>query len=408
MIGKKMRAYDLNEEVKRKIKTPEFQALLTPSLQKLSRLYKTNGYDLRIVGGAVRDLMLGKDPKDIDLASDATPQESMGMLKDAGIKVIETGLEHGTITAVVDGEEFEITTLRVDVETDGRHAEVEFTKDWEIDAERRDLTFNAMSLELDGTLHDYFGGIDDLKAGVAKFVGDSDKRIQEDYLRILRYFRFQGRTPTPNFDKETLDAIERNAAGLQKISGERIWMETAKILSGNHAMAILDKIKDTGVDLYINLPAYDPSIVERTRKNTDNPVVILASMMQNDAQALDIASKWKMSAYDRDLMRFIVANKNQRFTVKEAKRMWTNPKIKNEYVVELARYFGKDALVTELQNWKTPIFPVTGQLLMQAGLKAGPQMGEILRKLEKEWKDSGYEKEWSSDELKEIVGAETE
>ena len=398
-----MRAYELTEEAKRKIKTPEFQALLTPGLKKLGNLYKTNGFDLRIVGGAVRDLMLGKDPKDIDLASDATPQETMKMLNRVGIKVIETGIEHGTITAVVDGEDYEITTLRIDTEHTGRHAEVEFTKDWEIDAERRDLTFNAMSLDLDGTLYDYFGGIEDLKNGVAKFVGDGDKRMQEDYLRILRYFRFQGRTAKPNFDKDTLEAIKRNAKGLQQISGERIWMEMGKILSGNHMMAILDKIGVTGVDSQIGLPVFDPKVVEQIRKNTDNPVAVLASMVANDSQAVDLAAKWKMKSYDRELMRFVVVNKNERFTEKKAKEMWTNPKVKNEYVVELARYFGKDDLISDLQSWETPTFPITGQMLIQAGLKPGPQMGEILKKLEREWKASGDKIDWTPEELKSFV-----
>ena len=286
------------------------------------------------MGGAVRDLILGKEPKDIDLASDATPEESMEILKGAGIKVIETGLQHGTITAVVDGEDYEITTLRIDTEHTGRHATVEYTRDWKTDAERRDLTFNAMSLDLDGTLYDYFNGLKDLKAGKAHFVGDADSRIKEDYLRILRYFRFKGKLSQPNFDQHTLDAIERNAKGLEQISGERIWMEMSKILSGHHIMDILDKIKQTGVDLYIHLPAYDPKTIARTIKNTKNPVVVLASMMQTDQQVLDLASKWKMSAYERDLMRFIVAHKNDRFTEKEAKEMWTDSKIKNEYVIE--------------------------------------------------------------------------
>lgn len=400
-----MRAYELNEdtEVKKKISTPEFKALLTPSLVRLGDLYNTNEFDLRIVGGTPRDLLMGKDPKDIDLASDATPQESMRMLQSVGIKVIETGIDHGTITAIVDGEDFEITTLRIDVETDGRHAEIEFTRDWEVDAERRDLTFNAMSLELDGTLHDYFNGIEDLKNGKAKFVGDADKRMQEDYLRILRYFRFQGRTAKPNFDRETIDAIERNAQGLERISGERIWMEMGKILSGNHMMVILDKIKDTGVDLYINLPAFDPKLVRRTKNNTDNAVVLLASMMQSESQVDDLSKQWKFKSYDRDLMKFIVNNKHGRFTDKEAKDMWTNPKIKNEYVVELAKYFGKPELIKMLQNWETPEFPVTGQMLIKAGLKPGPQMGTILKRLESEWKDSGYQKEWTPEELEKEI-----
>jgi len=404
-----MRAWELTEnkdgsaEVTKKIRSPEFKKLLTNSLIRLGNLYDANGFDLRIVGGAVRDLMLGNDPKDIDLASDATPEETMDMLKAAGIKIIETGLQHGTITAIIDGEDYEITTLRIDTETDGRHADVEFTKDWEVDAERRDLTFNAMSLELDGTLHDYFGGLEDLKKDKAKFVGDANKRMKEDYLRILRYFRFQGRTEKLNFDRQTLLDIERNAGGLKQISGERIWMEMGKILSGNHVIEILDKIVDTGVDLYIDLPSFDSSVLRKAKKNTDNPVALLAAMIQSDTQANKLASDWKLPVYDRELLRFIVNNRFNKFTIDEARDMWTNPKIKNDYVMEFSKFLGKTDIIQELKNWETPVFPVTGKDLMAAGIKPGPKMGNILKRLELDWKKSGYTSTWTKAELKDEI-----
>ena len=136
---------------------------------------------------------MGKSPKDIDLATDATPDEMQKMFDSAGVRHIPTGIEHGTITAVINGEEFEVTTLRADVETDGRRAEVEFVRSWEEDAKRRDLTYNAMSMDFEGNLYDYHGGMDDLQDKVTRFVGDPEERIKEDYLRTLRYFRFQGR-----------------------------------------------------------------------------------------------------------------------------------------------------------------------------------------------------------------------
>ncbi len=386
-----MRAYDLTEETKKVLKTPEFKALLTPGLLKLGELYKKNRKVLRIVGGAVRDLILSKKPKDIDLASDATPEESLKMLHGAGIKVIETGLQHGTLTAVVDGEEYEITTLRIDTEQTGRHATVQFTKDWKQDAERRDLTFNAMSLELDGTLYDYFGGLEDLQASKAKFVGTADERIKEDYLRILRYFRFQGRTSRPDWDAETLGAIERNAKGLEQISGERMWMELSKILSGNHTAEILKKIQETGVDLYIGLPPFhDEKLLDRVKKHTENPATILASFIADTSDVDTLMTRWKFSAPERDLMKFIVASKRGRFDSKAAKQMWTSPKIKNEYVLELAAYFGRDDIINELKAWKAPVFPVTGNDLISIGTKPGPEMGKILSVLEAKWKESDY------------------
>ena len=417
-----MRAYDLTEEVKKKLKTPEFKALLTPGLVRLGELYKKSGKDLRIVGGAVRDLILGKKPKDIDLATDATPAQSISILMNEDIKIIQkwfdvfsdspselqdaiemlgtrsgihivpTGLQHGTLTAIVNGEEYEITTLRIDTEHTGRHATVEFTKDWKQDAERRDLTFNAMSLELDGTLYDYFGGLEDLQASKAKFVGTADERIQEDYLRILRYFRFQGRTAKPDWDKETLEAIGRNAKGLEQISGERIWMELSKILSGNHTVEILKKMQDTGVDLYIGLPTFhDEKLLDRVKKHTENPATILASFIANTTDVDTLMSRWKFSAPEHDLMKFIVAAKRGSFDSAVAKKMWTSPKIKNEYVLELAAYFGREDIINELKAWKAPVFPVTGKDLQALGMEPGPEFGKVLSALEAKWKESDYQ-----------------
>lgn len=386
-----MRAYHLTEEVRSKMDTPEFQALLTPGLKKVEKVYKKHGKDLRIVGGAVRDLVLGKDPKDIDLASDATPEESLKMLKDAGIKTIETGLEHGTITAVAGGEDFEITTLRIDTEQTGRHATVQFTKSWEKDAERRDLTFNAMSLDLDGTLYDYHGGLEDLKSDKAKFVGDAGQRMGEDYLRILRYFRFQGRTTTPNFDKETVAAIKDNAAGLKKISGERIWMEMAKILSGDHTKALLDVMKMADVDENIGLPMDNTGVVDNVKQYTENPSTILASLLKDDKEVMNLAAHWKFSAHERDLMRFVVAHRDKPFNLESAKVMWTNPKMKRDHIAELAFYLGQPGVIETLENWKIEPFPVTGKDLIAAGMKPGAEMGRVLAALSNKWKETGYQ-----------------
>ena len=190
-----------------KLNTPHFKRLITPGwslsisvfcsdftcsptdLQRLQQLMKAEGYSLRLVGGAVRDLLLGAEPKDIDLATDCTPQEVMGILQRADIKPIPTGLQHGTVTAHMPSADYEITTLRLDRDTDGRHAVVEFTTDWKADAQRRDLTINAMSLSLDGDLYDYFDGQTHLAEQRVLFVGSARERIMEDYLRILRYFR---------------------------------------------------------------------------------------------------------------------------------------------------------------------------------------------------------------------------
>jgi len=177
--------------ITQKIDTPEYRTLLTPSLLKLAELFKSNNYELRMAGGAVRDILMGINPHDIDFATTATPEQVKQMLTNANIRMINSnGEKHGTITARIDDKEnFEVTTLRIDIVTDGRHAVVEYTQDWQLDASRRDLTINALFLDLEGTVYDYFNGIDDLKYRRIRFVGDPIERIREDYLRILRYFR---------------------------------------------------------------------------------------------------------------------------------------------------------------------------------------------------------------------------
>lgn len=386
-----MRITDIYEEKKVKLNSPEFKKLLTPGLKKLDALYKENDKDLRIVGGAVRDIIIGKEPKDIDLASDATPYESLRMLERAGIRVIETGIEHGTITAVVDGEDYEITTLRIDTETTGRHATVEYTKDWRVDAERRDLTFNAMSLELDGTLYDYFGGIEDLKAGRAKFVGDADERIKEDFLRILRYFRFQGRTRKPQWDNETLSVIKRNVDGLNQISGERIWMEMGKILEGNFSKEILEKMKLTGVDNVIGLSLDRISQFKQVKNNLNDKKLLLASLIHDISELSRIDMRWKFNKNERELIQFIINNRDNDLTIKDAKTMYVNPKIPQQWVRALAQYQGKINISNDLKNWTIPVFPVTGQHLLSYGMKPGPDFGKTLMALKKQWIDSDYQ-----------------
>jgi len=387
-----MRAYEiLREETKiKQIDSTIMQSIITPALEKLYSIYKKNGYDLRIVGGAVRDILLGKKPKDIDLATDATPIESMEILKKNNIKLIETGLKHGTITAIINGEHYEITTLRIDTEHTGRHATVKFTKDWKQDAERRDLTFNAMSLDLNGTLYDYFGGINDLKNEKSKFVGDPNKRIQEDYLRILRYFRFQGRINNPKWDKETLKAILNNANNLKQISGERIWMEMSKILSGKNVNKILQKMHDTQVLKNIGLEKINLNEFHRVEKLTSDPILRLASLLNNENNVDNISKKWKLSIYERELLRFIILNRNKIFNEIEAMKMWTNNKIKDEFILKLAEYLGKKNIIKKLTNQIKPKFPVNGQDLINVGIKPGPKLGNILDILLNHWRDTGY------------------
>jgi len=205
------------------------------------------GFDPRFVGGCVRNALLGRDAADVDIATPLRPEAVMIALRNAGLGVIPTGLEHGTITARSGGKSFEVTTLRVDVETDGRHAVVEFTGDWRADAARRDFTMNALSADPDGAVHDYFGGVADALAGRVRFVGDPAQRIAEDALRILRFFRFHAAYGEGAPDPAGLAACIAARAGLDTLSRERVGMEMRKLLPARHVVPTLAVMAETGL-----------------------------------------------------------------------------------------------------------------------------------------------------------------
>ena len=362
----------------------DVKSVITSSIKKLDKVFKSNNYELRIVGGAVRDLALDKTPKDIDLATDATPDEMMEILDKSCIRHIPSGLEHGTITAILDNEPFEITTIRADKETDGRHAEVEFVKSWEEDAKRRDLTYNAISMDMEGNVFDYFGGMDDLQDKVSKFVGDPEERITEDYLRILRYFRFQGRLSTPTWDKDTLKAISSNSEGLKKISAERVWQEMGKVLSGNNVANILDYMAKTGVSKVIGLSTNDLNKV----KDNGNSIVALAQT----GNTIDIAKRWKLSKVQATMLDFLVKNKNNTLDQKKVEDMIADG-VDKELISALATLQGKEVNI----DAEVPNFPITGADLIAKGMKPGPEIGAKLGQLKQKWKDSNFKS--TKDEL---------
>ena len=355
--------------------------IISTSIKTLDKIFKDNNYEMRIVGGAVRDIALGKTPKDIDLATDATPDEMIAILDKAGISYKPTGLEHGTITAIIDRVPFEITTLRADKETDGRHAEVEFVKSWEEDAQRRDLTYNAMSMDIDGNLYDYFDGMDDLQNKVSNFVGDTDQRIKEDYLRILRYFRFQGKLSTPKWDNNTLETIGINATGLTKVSAERIWQEMSKILSGRNIASVLDSMNKTGVSKVIGLITNNLNKI----KDSGNPIIALAQMGNN----VEIAKRWRLSNTDEALLDFLVKNRDNALNKKSVEDMIADG-IDKEKISALATLQGKSDMADHATTANVPAFPVTGADLIATGMKPGPEMGAKLNQLKQQWKQSNF------------------
>ena len=357
------------------------KSIITPAIRKLDKVFKKNQYEVRIVGGAVRDIALGKEPKDIDFATDATPDEMIAMLDKEGIRHIPTGIEHGTITAVIDGEDFEITTLRADTNTDGRHADVEFVRSWEEDAKRRDLTYNAMSMDIDGTVHDYNGGMDDLQDKVSRFVGDPEERIKEDYLRILRYFRFQSKLDSPKWDDATLNAIKDNADGMTGLSVERIWQEMGKLLMGSSAKEALEWMNKTGVSSKIGLEGINPAKLGEPT----GPIIALARMLDSSS----IARDWKMSNYDREMFDFLIKHKGENINSKQAQDMIIKG-ASQDHLLAWANMHGKNDVYDAVQGFEQPDFPINGKDLLARGYVAGPNLGKMIADLKDEWMKSNY------------------
>ena len=215
--------------------TPLKQGPLARALEALNG----DGEETRLVGGAVRDLALGASPGDFDLATTALPEVTTRRARKAGFQVVPTGVAHGTVTLVENGQAIEVTTLREDVETDGRRAVVRFGRDFEADALRRDFTINALSLGPDGLIHDYCGGLDDLAALRVGFIGDARQRIREDYLRILRFFRFSARFVEGPLDIDGLEASVAERGGLEILSRERVRAELLKLLAARRAVDVV-------------------------------------------------------------------------------------------------------------------------------------------------------------------------
>ena len=395
--------------IRMKLESAKFESILTPELNTLSQLFIKHGYELRIAGGAVRDLLMDKTPTDIDFATTATPDQMKEMFEKEEVRMINNkGEEHGTITARInDKENYEVTTLRIDKVTDGRRAEVEFTVDWEVDANRRDLTINSMFLGLDGILYDYFNGHEDLKSKTVRFVGDPVQRIQEDYLRILRYFRFYGRisSEADNHEDETVTAIKDNVGGMDRISGERIWMEWKKILNGNFSLELTMKMIEVGLGPYIGLPS-NPNLgefnnvlsrCEKLNLKLESTAK-LAALLSTEDEVLKLHSRLKLSGLERDLCLFVVKNRENlpphanpirpyQFLAVDSK---LKPQDTRSFIEQVLIYRGDVDLLQEFSQWTVPRFGVTGHHLKEAGCPPGKMMSLVLGKLKDEWKEQEF------------------
>jgi len=354
----------------------------------------------RFVGGCVRDAVLNKKVKDIDIATPLFPEEVIEKLGKYKIKVIPTGIKHGTVTAIINKKGYEITTLRQDIDCFGRHAEVKFTDNWQEDAIRRDFTINAMFATQNGEVFDYFGGIEDLMNKNIRFVGDAKQRCKEDYLRILRFFRFLTRYGKDPADKEALIACKLYAPNIKTLSGERIQVEMFKILESRKCYDSLLLMQETGVmgQLIpgdINLPGLK-TLLKFTKIRYINAITNLAVLIgDNDKIKKEVASSWKLSKKDSSLLMFVSQNLSiDKRNIKKlildydfisvlCLAMWqyANNKIDSDILLEI------DAL----KNWQAPKLPIDGNDLIKLGLASkGPSVGIALKKAKQLWLDSDF------------------
>tara|TARA_Y100000590_G_scaffold388146_1_gene462293 strand:- start:1849 stop:3138 length:1290 start_codon:yes stop_codon:yes gene_type:complete len=362
---------------------------------------------VKFVGGCVRKVLSAEIVDDIDLATTLEPNEVKKKLNKKNIKVIDTGISHGTVTAILNQIKFEITTLRKDVSTDGRHADVKFTTNWEQDALRRDFTINAIYADLDGRFFDPQNGISDLKNGKIKFIGSPDDRIQEDYLRILRYFRFFTQYSKKEHDQEVMQSIKKNVNGINKISKERIFDELKKIFSLKNVTQLfnLKESREIFLNIFPQLKYYERlKKLNNKLKDKFDSTLIMASLIVDQSDNYGyFCYKYKTS----NVIKKRFENISNNFENLKKKEFYSEKNIK-----KMTYFIGKDnvrdlllfsALINNKINdsdiiklldyvnfLKVPKFPLSGDDLKKFGYESGEIMGKKLKLLEEEWIENNF------------------
>lgn len=387
-------------------------------LQRLLAVLSEDGEEARIAGGAVRNALIGEPVADVDVATTTLPQETMRRAGAAGFKAVPTGIEHGTITVVAGGRPFEVTTLRADIETDGRHAKVSFGRDWKADAERRDFTINALYAESDGSVIDLVGGIADIEARLLRFIGDPEQRIREDYLRILRFFRFFAWYGNGRPDAEGLKACARLKEGLDQLSAERVWAEFKKLLSAPDPSRALLWMRQSGVLTRV-LPESEKwgidaihALVkaERDLDWTPDPLTRLETIVPPDVvrmktlaerlkfstRAADRLRQWSLTSAveakttEAQLAKLLYRGERQGFIdrLRLALASARGRAVEDDKAMMEAGGFSRQLAFA--QKWEKPVFSIKGADLAALGATPGPKLGAVLKALENEWIESGF------------------
>ncbi len=390
--------------------------LKSPAVTRVFTALNQEGFEARVVGGAVRNSLLGRPVSDIDFATTAPPDDTIRLAQAAGFKTIATGIEHGTVTLVIKSPgappaSFEVTTLRRDVDTDGRHAKVAFSQDWQADASRRDFTINALYVDAEGRIYDPVGGLDDILHKRVRFIGDPEQRIAEDYLRILRFFRFFAEYAPPESvpDTEALEAIVRGRGGLARLSGERIRQEMLKLLIAPQALSALSAMRDYGIlhricgvtrlGIFRKMQA-----AEALLSLSPDPLRRLAALAVTVAEdAKRLATRWRLSNAGRDRLLQMAASQPQihqdmkELDAKIALYRLGVDNYRDRLLMACAHADpnyqpGRWIWLYELPDrWPIPQFPLKGSDIMALGVPEGPQISFWLKKIETYWIKRNFE-----------------
>lgn len=396
-----------------KMETPEPLWLLDPAaqpwmtapgIQRLLVAVRAAGGDIRFVGGAVRDALLGRKVEDVDLACTLPPESVAQALETAGIKSVPTGVAHGTITAVIDHKGYEITTLRKDVETFGRHATVTFTDDWAADAARRDFTLNALYADETGLVYDYVGGLDDLRRLSLRFIGTPEDRIREDVLRILRFFRFLAQLTPPGTncrpDPEALSACAAMASLLPTLSAERVWKELSRLLLADSPVSALKLMAENGILPQIlpeaeGMQKLERLIVFEKAYGTKDAVRRLAALLPYGHE--EVAQRLRLSRAESErliAMAELPAEVAQDFSALAIRqRLYDHgiEKVRDAlFLLSANNQIMALPFIPAIEGWQRPVFPIKGQDLSQIGVPPGPRMGEILKQTEQWWREQDF------------------
>ncbi|MCK8778439.1 CCA tRNA nucleotidyltransferase [Rhizobium sp. NTR19] len=389
-----------------------------PALQKILALLNADGGEARVAGGAVRNALMGVPVADVDVATTLLPEVVVERTNAAGLKAVPTGIEHGTVTLVVDGRGFEVTTLRRDIETDGRHAKVAFGTDWQVDAERRDLTINALYADQSGEVVDLVNGLPDIENRTIRFIGDASQRIAEDYLRILRFFRFFAYYGSGRPDADGLRASARAKDKLKTLSAERVWAETRKLLAAPDPSRALLWMRQVGVLTEI-LPETEKwgidaihalAATEQALGWAPDHILRLAAIVPPQAERLEaLAKRLRLSNADAARLqawanapvvpdevtdvgfnRLLYRHGNEGLSTRLRLALASARADAEGDPVAMRKSARLSVLLDRAKGYQKPVFPLSGADVVAAGVPAGKRVGEILKMLEDFWVERNF------------------